>query len=255
MGLLWTFQRSLIYLPDTSTPRSAGEVIAGAQDVTLHTEDVLDLGAWLVPPSAATTDREIAVLYLPGNGGNREGRAGIAQLLAERGFTVLMVDYRGYGGNPGSPSEEGTGLDALAGVQALKEAGFPLQRVIYFGESIGTGVAARLQAVAEPAGVVLRSPFTDLAAVASHQVFGLPVGWLLKDRYPVVEDLSRTDVPVTVIYGDDDTIVPTALSKQVAASAPNLVEELEVTGDHNDAVMYGAQVADAVVRLAAKVGP
>ncbi len=254
MGLLSTFQRSLIYLPDTSTPRPAGDVIAGAEDITLHTEDGLDLDAWLVPPSAGA-DRDMAVLYLPGNGGNREGRAGIAQLLSERGFTVLMVDYRGYGGNPGSPSEEGTGLDALAAIQALDEAGFPLHQVIYFGESIGTGVAARLQTVAEPAGVVLRSPFTDLAAVASRQVFGLPVGWLLKDRYPVVEDLSRTDVPVTVIYGDDDTIVPAALSEEVAASAPNLVEKLEVAGNHNDAVMFGAEVADAVVRLAEKVAP
>lgn len=254
MGLIWTFQRSLIYLPDTSAPPPAGEVIAGAEDITLHTKDGLDLGAWFVPP-AAGADREQAVLLMPGNGGNRGGRAPLAQQLADRGFTVLLMDYRGYGGNPGSPSEEGTGLDALAAVRALEEAGFPLSQVIYFGESIGTGVAAQLQTVAEPAGVVLRSPFTELAAVASNQFFGLPVGWLLRDKYPVVKNLARTDVPVTVIYGDHDTLVPTELSKEVAAQAPNLVEELELPGDHNDAVMYGAEVADAVVRLADKVRP
>lgn len=254
VGALWAFQRKIIYQPDTSAPPPAHLVLPGAQDVTLHTDDGVQLQAWLVPAGAGAdtyVDTGYAVLYAPGNGGNRQGRASIAALLADRGLTVLLLDYRGYGGNPGSPSESTNTLDLLAGVQALADAGFGLQRVVYFGESIGGGVVANAQVQQPPAGIVLRSPFTDLADVASRVLPWLPVRWLLKDTYPVVERLSQSDVPITVIYGDDDSIVPTALSKQVATAVPNLFEELEVDGDHNDEVMFGPQVADAVARLVA----
>ena len=246
---LWAFQRSIIYQPDGSSPPPASQAIPGASDVTLHTSDGLDLSAWLVPAEKQAA-RGMAVLYAPGNGGSREGRAGIAELLADRGLTVLLMDYRGYGGNPGSPSEDGTTLDALAGVEALAEAGYPLEKIVFFGESIGGGVVANLQARATPAGVVLRSPFTSLADLAGEHFPWLPVSWLLRDKYPVAALLASSDAPMTVIYGDHDTIVPTGLSKQVAAAVPNLHEQVQLPGNHNDSVMFGPKVADAVARLA-----
>ncbi len=112
-------------------------------------------------------------------------------------------------------------------------------------------MVAALQAERPPAGVVLRSPFTTLADVGSHHYPWLPVRTLLSDRYPVVEHLASSDVPVTVIYGDRDSVVPTRLSAQVADQVPKLAERLVLPGaDHNDAVMFGDQVADAVARLA-----
>src|SRR5690625_4066138 len=108
--LVWVFQRSLVFLPDKTDPGSALARFDYGQDVTLSTADGLELNAWLISPEA-TVDREIGLLYAPGNGGNRAGRVGIAQLLVDEGFTVLLMDYRGYGGNPGSPSAEGLGDD------------------------------------------------------------------------------------------------------------------------------------------------
>jgi pimeloyl-ACP methyl ester carboxylesterase len=102
--------------------------------------------------------------------------------------------------------------------------------------------------------VVLRSPFTELADVAAHHYPWLPVRQLLKDRFPVTSLLSVSDVPVTVIYGDRDSVVPTELSARVADEAGSLVERVEIRGaDHNDEVMFGPVVADAVARLAATV--
>ena len=103
----------------------------------------------------------MAVLFAPGNGGNRAGRAGLAEVRSDRGLAVLLMDYRGYGGNPGSPSEDGLAADADSAVAALQEVGYPPHRTIYFGESLGSGVVAALQARHPPAGIVLRSPFTD----------------------------------------------------------------------------------------------
>lgn len=254
VAMLWTLQRQLIYFPDHEPVPPAADVIARARDVTLHTADGLELGAWFVPASGPV-DTGMAVLVAPGNGGNRVGRAGFAEELSGRGLAVLLMDYRGYGGNPGSPSEDGLAEDADAAAAALRQLGYPTRRTLYFGESLGSGVVAALQARHPPAGLVLRSPFTELADVGAHHYPWLPVRALLRDRFPVVEHLATSEVPVTVIYGDSDSVVPSALSARVADDAPSLAERVVLAGaDHNDPVMFGPRVADAVARLAQSVG-
>jgi pimeloyl-ACP methyl ester carboxylesterase len=255
VGMLWWLQRQMIYFPDASTVPPAGDVIEGARDVTLRTDDGLELGAWFVPAAPGSTDRRMAVLVAPGNGGNRLGRADLAEELRRRGLAVLLMDYRGYGGNPGDPSEDGLSRDAMAAAATLVDLGFPPERTIYFGESLGTGVVAALQSRRPPAGVVLRSPFTEFADVGSEHYPWLPVRRMLRDRFPVTDHLADSEVPVTVIYSDQDTIVPTMMSKRVADEAPALAERVVIEGaGHNDAVMFGPRVADAVARLADEVG-
>jgi len=251
--MLWALQRQLIYFPDAAPVPPADQVVTGARDVTLRTADGLELGAWFVP-AAADSDTGTAVLVAPGNGGNRAGRATLAEELSRRGLAVLLLDYRGYGGNPGEPSEDGLAADADAAVAALDGLGYPATRTIYLGESLGTGVVAALQARHQPAGVVLRSPFTELADVGAHHYPWLPVRTLLRDRFPVTEHLAASDVPVTVVYGSRDSVVPTVLSARVADQAPTLAERVVLPGaDHNDPAMFGAPVAEAVERLARRV--
>jgi fermentation-respiration switch protein FrsA (DUF1100 family) len=251
LGAVWVFQDALIYHPDRSSPPPAAEVVEGGVDLALTTDDGLELTAWFVPPVPGGPSRDHGVLVAPGNGGNRLGRTGFAQLLSERGLGVLLLDYRGYGGNPGRPSEAGLVLDARAGQAALAERGYPADRTIYLGESLGTGVVAALQTAVPPAGVVLRSPFTSLSDVGAHHYPFLPVRALLRDQFPVAEHMAESSVPVTVVHGDRDSIVPPSQSAAVAAVVPRLVEHLVLEGaDHNDEVMFGPPVADAVVRLA-----
>lgn len=249
--VVWAWQRQLVYFPDRSRVPAAAEALPGARDVTLSTEDGLELGAWYLP---ATETDAVAVLVAPGNGGNRAGRVELAEALHRRGLAVLLMDYRGYGGNPGSPTEEGLAADADAAVDALTGLGHPPQRTIYFGESLGSGVVAALASRRPPAGIVLRSPFTELADVGAHHYPWLPVRMLLQDRFPVLEHLESGRVSTTVIYGDRDSVVPTELSERVADRAPVLVERVVLEGaDHNDPVMFGDEVAAATARLAARV--
>ena len=253
VAMVWALQRQLIYFPDPTPVPAAADVIPGSRDVTLHTADGLQLGAWFVP-AAGPADTGVAVLVAPGNGGNRAGRAGLAEELSRLGLAVLLMDYRGYGGNPGAPSEDGLAADADAAVRALTDLGYPAQRTLYFGESLGCGVVAALQARHPPAGIVLRSPFTNLVDVAAHHYPWMPVRTLLSDRFPVLEHLATTDVPVTVIYGDRDSVVPTVLSARVADHTPDLAERVVLTdSDHNDPVMFGPRVAGAIARLAHNV--
>lgn len=254
LAALWLLQRRLIYLPDRAPAGPAADAVPGARDVTLHTADGLALGAWLVPPRGP--DRDLTVLLANGNGGNRAGRASVAMALAERGFTVLLFDYRGYGGNPGSPSEAGLALDARAAYRYLvDEAGATPDRLIYFGESLGCAVVTGLAVEHPPAGLLLRSPFTDLAATAAEHYPFVPVRLLLRDRFPVAEQIARVEVPTMVVYGTADSVVPPWQSLEVAKAAGGPVEVMPIEGaDHNDAVLFeGLDTLAAVVRLADRI--
>lgn len=249
LAAVWVLQRRLIYFPDSTIP-SAGSVLPGAQEITLRTEDGLALGAWHLPPTGA--DRGITVLVMPGNAGSRALRVPLVNRLAAVGFAVLLLDYRGYGGNPGSPSENGLITDARAARAYLADHGVPAERLIYFGESLGAAVATRLAVEQPPGGLVLRSPFSSLAAVGSRHYPLLPVRLLLRDRFPVAELLSQVRVPVVVVFGTADTIVPPAQSAAVAAAAGGPARAVPVVGaDHNDtALVEGNVLIAAVLELA-----
>ncbi len=134
----WALQRRLIYLPDSSAPPSAATVLPGAEDVVLTTADGLELDAWFVPGRAPDgPGAGFTVLLAPGNGGNRLGRVDTAADLAAAGFSTLLFDYRGYGGNPGSPTEEGLAADARAALGYLRSRDdVDPTRLLYFGESL-----------------------------------------------------------------------------------------------------------------------
>ena len=249
--LLWTFQRRLIYLPDRSPVPPAAEVVRGARDVLLMTSDGLELGAWYVPPSSG--DRDVAVLVANGNGGNRADRAPLARALAGAGFGVLLFDYRGYGGNPGRPTEDGLARDARAAYGYLvDDLGVSAKRLLYFGESLGAAVVAELATEHPPAGLLLRSPFVDLASVGQHHYPMLQVRLLLRDRYPLADQVAQVDVPTTIVYGTADTIIPPEQSRRVAAAAAGPVKQVELAGvGHNDPEMFaGDDVIAATVALA-----
>lgn len=254
VGAAWVFQRSLIYLPGSDAVPPARHVLDDARDVVLHTVDGLELGAWHVPARCGMT-----VLVAPGNGGNRAGRAELARSMVDRGLGVLLLDYRGYGSNPGSPTEEGSRLDARAALDFLAEQGAAAPAdLLYLGESLGAAVVSDLALDHPPAAIVLRSPFTSLADAARAN-YGIPVGWLLRDHYRVREAVSELQVDLTVVYGEADRIVPAAQSRDVAAAAReagNAVTEVALPGlDHNDAALArGPEVVDAVVAAAQRAG-
>jgi uncharacterized protein len=250
----WTFQRRLIYFPSTGTVPPAATMLAGARDVQLTTTDGLRLGAWYIP--ARDPADTFTVLVANGNAGDRSLRAPLALALANRGLGVLLFDYRGYGGNPGSPSEAGLVRDVRAARQFLINEGVSENRLQYYGESLGAGVVAELATEHPPAGLVLRSPFTSLASVGQIHYPFLPVRALLKDRFPVAEYLARVAVPITVVYGTEDSIVPAEESRRLVATAGGPIRLIAVEGaDHNDpALLNGDVLVQAVVDQASSSG-
>jgi uncharacterized protein len=248
-GGAFAFQRKLIYLPSGGPLPGAAEILPGGRDVTLVTDDGLRLAAWYFPVDAA----QGTALVASGNAGNRSLRTPLARALRARGLSVLLLDYRGYGGNPGDPTESGLALDVRAAREfLLRDAGVPPEQLLYVGESLGAAVVAELATEHPPAGLVLRSPFVDLAAVGRRLYPFLPVRWLLLDTFPTAEYMPRIKAPVTVVYGASDSIVPPEQSRAVAAAAGG--RAVEVPGaDHNDpALLDGPELIDAITELASQ---
>ena len=244
----WLFQRHLIYLPSGDVVPAASAGLPRAQSISIKTEDGLDLAGWFVP--SAKSDFDYTAIVFNGNAGNRAYRAPLAAALARHGIATLLFDYRGFGGNAGSPSEDGLARDARAARDYLTtRPDVDPQRIVYFGESLGAGVAIRLATERAPAALIVRSPFASLASVAQHPYPFLPVRWLLREGYPSEELIRRVACPTLVITGDRDSIVPIVQSRLVFDRITAPKEMVVVRGaDHNDdELLNGQQLIGSLV--------
>ncbi len=247
MILVWAAQRRLIYFPFGDVPTAAQVGLAHAEAVTCVTDDGVTLNGWFMP--AQSSRAHATVIIFNGNAGNRALRADLAARLAEEGFASLLFDYRGYGGNPGSPSEQGLMLDALAVRRYMESrADVDAHRIVYFGESLGTGVAVQLAVEYRPRALILRSPFTSLVDMGRHHYPFLPVAWLLRDRFSSIDHISRIGCPLLIIAAAEDTIVPATQSRRLFAAAlePKRLEMLEHANHDDYALLAGAEVMAAV---------
>lgn len=236
---LWSLQRRLLYFP-AGPPPPVDQALPDGQAVTLPTEDGLDLGAWWIPGGPT------AVVVFPGNAGNRAARVPLARVLHELGVSVLLVDYRGYGGNPGRPSETGLAADARAAVAWIR-ARDEVSDIVYFGESLGAAVAVSLATEHPPSALVLRSPFTSLAAMARLHYGPVP-GFLLRDRYPSDERVADVTSPVLVLVAADDRIVPAEHSRRLydLVTGPKQLASVPGAGHNDQAALDGPVLVEAV---------
>jgi fermentation-respiration switch protein FrsA (DUF1100 family) len=246
LAVLYRAQRSLLYFPGSSAPDADLLPVRG-ETVELRTDDGLRLPAWFVAAVGAPGDEPLpgpAVLVCNGNAGDRSHRLPLAVALSERGYHVLLFDYRGYAGNPGRPTEAGLRADARAAAAALAvRPEVDPDRIAYFGESLGAAVAGGLATERPPAALVLRSPPSSIAEVGRHHYPYLPiVEPLLLDRYRLAEQLRRVRAPLLVLVTERDEVVPAALSRRVfeAAAGPKRYAAL-AADHHNDPALFAGE--------------
>lgn len=250
LALAWFFQRSLIYFPLTQIVPPAADVLARSQEVAFATEDGLRLGGWFVP--AEGNGSGMTVLIFNGNAGNRSFRAPLAAALSRAGLAVFLFDYRGYGGNPGSPSETGLIADARAARAYLaSRTDLDPARIIYVGESLGAAVAVALAVESPPVALVLRSPFTSLVNVGLLHYPFLPVRLFLVDRYPSIDRIGLLTCPVLIVAGERDRIIPAEHSRRLYEAASGQKRFVLIPGaDHNDFdLLAGEQFISEVLRF------
>jgi pimeloyl-ACP methyl ester carboxylesterase len=221
-------QRDLQYFPSHEglTPEAAG--LSNVEIVQLATSDGETLVNWYAPAQAGKP----TVLFFHGNGGEISSRSERFAALQAQGFGVFFLSYRGYGASTGSPSEQGFLTDARTAYEWLNGKGIAPEQIVLIGESLGSGVAVQIAAERKVAALALEAPFTSAADVAGGIYWYLPVSVLMKDQFRSADFIGKVNVPLLIIYGDADTIVPPEQSRRLheMANEPKEIEALAGAG-------------------------
>jgi hypothetical protein len=233
------FEKRLIYFPMRAfdaTPRGLG---LKHEDVTLRADDGVRLHAWYLPVEGS----RLTLLVCHGNAGNISHRLDRALLLQSRlKLESLLFDYRGYGQSEGSPDEEGTYRDARAAWRWLVARGVAPGRIVIFGESLGSAVALQLALEVEARALVLESPFASVPEMARAVYPFLPVWPFVRTRYDNVGKAPGLKLPLLVLHGDRDEVVPFAQGRRVFEAAPEPKRFYAIPGaSHNDTYYVGGE--------------
>jgi fermentation-respiration switch protein FrsA (DUF1100 family) len=237
-ALLYVAQRGMMYFPSAERVAPAQAGLAAAEELVLATADGERVIAWHVPPR----DGRPVIVYFHGNGGHLGHRATRFRALAELGYGLVALSYRGYGGSSGRPMEKGIMLDAAA-AHAEAARRYP-GRIVLWGESLGTAVAVSLAAEHDVEAVILEAPFTSTLALASSRYPFYPIAWMMKDQYRSDLAVVRIRAPVLVMHGEKDDIVPIRHGEELyaAITAPKRFVRFPA-GGHVDLADHGAIAA------------
>ncbi len=259
LGFLFVRPEALVFYPSSNVAHTPDEIGLAYERLELTTEDGETIVAWYLPAEpGGAVDRQWAVLYCHGNGGNIGGRLATLSGLHDLGVAVLIFDYRGYGESSGRPTVEGTRLDVQAAWRELVEnRGFEPGEIVLWGRSLGGAVAidqaARLsEAGTPPAALVAESTFTSTVDIGRELYPWLPVGWFArKIDYPSLELFAKVNAPVLLGHSQEDELIPHAhglrLREAAEAGAATRVEFIELAGGHNEGylaeIWYRTRVA------------
>jgi uncharacterized protein len=220
------YQRKLLYFPNRVAVAPAAVGLPQAKVLKLKTSDGETLVAWHIAPAAGKP----LILYFHGNGGGLELRNERFKALTETGDGLLAIEYRGYGGSSGSPSEEGLQRDAEAAYEAALALGTAPKDIVVMGESLGTGVAVPLAARHEVGAVVLDSPFSSIVDVAAAHFWMFPVRLLMRDRFRSDQAIGSVHAPLLVVQGDRDDVTPIRFAEKLYALANEPKRFIRVEG-------------------------
>ncbi len=245
---LGAMQKRLMYFPDPLNFVPSEWALKELQPLEVKTEDGLTLKSWYSP---AKERDKFTIVFFQGNAGHLGYRNYKVRPWLDAGYGVLMVGYRGFG-NPGSPSEYGLYEDARAAIQALHHRGVPEQAMVFYGESMGTGVAVQMATEYDASALILESPYTSVPDVAADRYPMVPVHLLIRDRYDSLSKIKDVHMPLLLLHGENDHVVPTKFGKELfeAANEPKQAEYVADAG-HND--VYNLRVQQMILQFIAKL--
>tara|TARA_B100002051_G_scaffold6015_1_gene5054 strand:+ start:341 stop:1135 length:795 start_codon:yes stop_codon:yes gene_type:complete len=208
-------QRNLLYHPFENN-YSSDEVNFSYEEIFIPTSKGNNLKAWFHKKNLA---KKKTLVFFHGNAGDLKNRIYKLNLIKDFDINFLIVAYRGFSGNKGKPTEEGLYEDAKYTLEWLGKQKISDDKIIIYGESLGTAISVEIAQNKKFAGIILESPFTSMVDAGKHYYFYLPVSLLLKDRYETLDKLKNIKIPILVMHGKKDKIVPFAMGKKVYENA------------------------------------
>lgn len=233
--LAWALQARLIYPAPQERVAPTGDYRA----IMLDTADGLSIRSFYRPADPAKP----TLVYFHGNGSSLAGAMAANAALTERGYGALLVNYRGYGGNPGEPGEEGFYKDGRAAMDWLKAQGLTSKDIVLIGNSIGGGTAVQMAREYGAKALMLSAPFTSLPDVAAEKARWLPVRLLLRDRFNNLSKIGSLPMPVLIQHGSADTLIPLAHGRLLAEAAQDATLQVIEGGGHDIAFQPETQSA------------
>jgi hypothetical protein len=240
IAILLFFENRFIFFP-ARYPEGNWQLPHATVEVCFFkTADGLNIHAWWLP---GQTDSCPVMLWFCGNAGNITNRGENLRMLAGRDMGVLLVEYRGYGKSEGSPTERGIYLDGEAAYDYLAlERGIAPWRIVCFGRSLGSTVALHVALKRSAAGLVLETPFASARAMARRMIPVLPVWLFIRAKLDNVGRVPALKVPLLVIHGTRDEVVPFEQGVAVYEAAPLPKEFYRIEGaQHNDTYLVGGE--------------
>ena len=208
---LFFFQRNLLYHPNENN-YFGDKLKVNIEKVQIRTSDDINLLGWF---HKKDLNKFKTIVYFHGNAGKLENRIHKLNHFKDMDVNFLIIAWRGFSGNSGKPSEEGLYKDGKSAIDWLKNMGLLEKDIILYGESLGTGIATHIAQNKKFAGLILETPFTSMVDAAKNVYPYIPVGLLLKDRYENDKKIKKINIPVLVMHGEADEIVPFKMGKKI----------------------------------------
>lgn len=249
--IVYFYQPKLVFHPHNQIEETPAILSLDYEDLTLSTADGEKINAWWIPHPAARA----TLLFFHGNAGNISHRLDSINIFHQLGLNVLIIDYRGYGKSTGSPSEQGTYIDATTAWQYLiTEKKIPADKIIIFGRSLGGAIASKLAMEQSSAGFIIESSFTSISAMGKHYYPYLPTSLLTRIKYPTIDRIAKINKPTLIIHSQSDEIIPyshgTQLFEQAQQETSTQKTFLEISGGHNEGFrISGKQYIDGLDRF------
>ena len=230
--IVFFFQRNLLYHPsvDNYLEDNLATQPTEIEKVKITTEDKIDLIGWFYNKDI---EKFKTIVFFHGNAGSLNNRTYKLNHFKDLNVNFLIIAWRGFSGNKGKPNELGLYEDAKSAVKWLNIKGVQDKNIILYGESLGTAIAVEIAQNKKYAGVILESPFTSMINMGKKYYPFFPVSLLLKDKFESHKKINKISVPVLVIHGKVDKIVPYDMGKKMyeLANQPKFFYSQEY-GDH-----------------------
>jgi hypothetical protein len=249
MPLRTALEHHFLYFPEPLHEVTPATVGLSYEEVDFQATDGTQLNGWLIPGQPGAP----IVLFCMGNAGNISHRLETIQLLHDLGVAVFIINYRGYGLSEGKASEAGTYHDVAGAMEFLNRRGWPAERTIIFGRSLGAAIGLEAALNNPPAGLIMESAFTSVAAMGRHHypLLNLLLGWLINAKYNNLEKIAELDCPLLLIHGKSDSICPPRMAEELYARVSGEKQLLWIPGaDHNNGFLVGGESYRQALRQA-----
>ena len=212
---IYFYQRNLLYHPSENNYQN-DEIKFEYEEVNIEVENEIKLKSWLINKDLKKLK---TLLIFHGNAGDLSNRIYKLNELNKLEINILLISWRGFSGNKGSPTEKNLYKDAEAAIKWLNKKNVNNNQIILYGESLGTGIAVEMAKKNDFNSIILESPFTSIENSAKIYYPYLPVKYLLKDRYDTISKIKMVESPIMIMHGEKDDVVPFSMGKELFEKA------------------------------------